>query len=209
MKLIWGKKVSSDFREKVMRVSDNLEMNPDHLMACIAFETGETFDPAIINKAGSGATGLIQFMPSTALVLGTTVDQLAKMTAVQQLHYVEKYFQWTKGKLTTLSDVYMAILWPSAIGRSEDYVLFRKNDPLHPKRYIQNAGLDFNKDGVITKAEATAKVQSKYEKGKLPEYFFSEEEISTHFAFKKEEMILYINRIQTEIEKLKSVITNL
>ena len=35
-------------------------------MAVMSFETGGTFDPGIRNAAGSGATGLIQFMPSTA-----------------------------------------------------------------------------------------------------------------------------------------------
>ncbi|MGH8572896.1 MAG: hypothetical protein ACREX8_10010, partial [Gammaproteobacteria bacterium] len=50
-----------------------------------------------------------------------------------------------------------------------DYVLFAKSDPKYPKRYLQNAGLDFNKDGVITKAEAADKVRKKLEKGLLPE----------------------------------------
>lgn len=80
------------------------------------------------------------------------------MSAVQQLVYVEKYFRPRKGKLKTLSDVYMAILWPSAIGQPDTHVLFRESDPKHPKRYIQNAKLDWNDDGCITKAEATRKV---------------------------------------------------
>lgn len=89
------------------------------------------------------------------------------MSAVKQLDYVEKYFIWTRGKLKTLEDVYMAILWPSAIGKPQNYVLFDKNDPVRPKRYIQNAGLDFNKDGLITKAEAARKVQKKLDEGLL------------------------------------------
>ena len=39
-----------------------------------------------------GATGLIQFLPSTARGLGTTTDALAGMSSVEQLNYVEKYF---------------------------------------------------------------------------------------------------------------------
>jgi hypothetical protein len=89
------------------------------------------------------------------------------MSAVKQLDYVEQYFGWTRGKLKTLEDVYMAILWPSAIGKPLNYVLFDKNDPAHPKRYIQNAGLDFNKDGLITKAEAARKVQRRLDEGLL------------------------------------------
>jgi hypothetical protein len=132
-------------------------------MAVMAFETGGTFDPAKKNRRGSGATGLIQFMPNTAVGLGTTTDDLAKMTGIQQLNFVELYFKSTVRyrPLLSLSDVYMAVLWPSAIGKLESHVLFTKPS----KAYDQNSGLDVNKDGVITKAEATAKVHKKLEKG--------------------------------------------
>lgn len=167
--LCWGKKVSAPFRVRVVEIGDHLAINPDFLMACMAFESGETFSPSIKNAAGSGAVGLIQFMPSTAQALGTTTQQLANMSAVKQLDYVEKYFQPKLGRLKTLEDTYMAILWPIAIGKSNNYVLFDRKDAEHPKRYIQNAGLDFNGDGLITKIEAAAKVRIKLEKGLLPE----------------------------------------
>jgi soluble lytic murein transglycosylase-like protein len=35
-------------------------------MACMAWESGRSFRPDVKNMAGSGATGLIQFMPTTA-----------------------------------------------------------------------------------------------------------------------------------------------
>lgn len=167
--LCWGKKVSKPFRARLLQVAANLETNPDFLMACMAFESARSFSPSIANAAGSGAVGLIQFMPSTAQALGTTPTQLAAMSAVKQLDYVERYFLPRKGKLESLADVYMAILWPSAIGKPDDFVLFDKSDPQHPKRYIQNAGLDFNEDGLITKAEATARVERQLELGLLQE----------------------------------------
>lgn len=167
--LCWGKKVSAPFRVRIVEIGHNLGVDPDFLMACMAFESGGTFSPSIKNAAGSGAIGLIQFMPSTAQALGTTTQQLAAMSAVKQLDYVEKYFKPKTGKLQTLEDTYMTILWPAAVGKSNDYVLFDKNDVEHPKRYIQNSGLDFNKDGLITKSEATAKVRQKLENGFLPE----------------------------------------
>ena len=127
----------------------------------MAFESGETFSPSIRNAAGSGATGLIQFMPSTATWLGTSTEELAKMTDVDQLKYVKKYFRPYADKIHTLSDMYMAILLPKFVGQSEDSILF-----LDPKiSYRQNAGLDINKDGKITKAEATKKVKDKLDKG--------------------------------------------
>jgi hypothetical protein len=131
----------------------------------MAFESAETFSPKIKNAAGSGAVGLIQFMPRTARGLGTTADELAGMTAVDQLDYVEKYFQPYKGKLKMLSDVYMAILLPSAVGKPENHILFNKG-----KAYRQNSGLDSNQDGEITKAEAASKVYDKYIKGLKVDY---------------------------------------
>jgi papain like cysteine protease AvrRpt2/transglycosylase-like protein with SLT domain len=168
----WGAKVREAFRDRVREIAANLGCDPDHLMAAMAFETGETFDPTIKNGAGSGAVGLIQFMPSTAKDLGTTTADLAAMTAEQQLDYVEKYMaaqRKARGELATVEDVYMAILWPAAIGKSNSTVLFDKADTVHPKRYSQNAGLDKDKDGKITKAEAASMVVAKLAKGQKPE----------------------------------------
>jgi hypothetical protein len=137
-------------------------------MACIAWESGETFSPSIKNGAGSGAVGLIQFMPATARGMGTTVDFLVTLSALEQLDYVEQYFRPYKGKLNSLSDCYMAILWPRGVGQPEDYVLWDKYT--RPVTYRQNAGLDISKDGKITKAEAAAKVRAKLDKGLLPSY---------------------------------------
>lgn len=162
----WGAKVSATFKARVQWIAETLLMPKEGvnwLMGCIAWESGETFSPSVTNMAGSGATGLIQFMPSTAKSLGTTVGQLALMSAEDQLNYVYKYFAPYKGKLKSLGDVYMAILWPAGVGKPMDYVLWSKTGK--PTTYRQNSGLDINKDGVITKAEAVAKVQAKLDKG--------------------------------------------
>lgn len=166
----WCKKVSMQFKIRILEIALMLGTNPDWLMACIAFESGETFSPSVKNAAGSGAVGLIQFMPKTAISLKTTVEALVAMTAERQLDYVGKYFEPYKGRLNALEDVYMAILWPAAIEKPIDHVLFRKDDPAAPKRYIQNKGLDWNKDGVIIKAEAAAQVRKKLDKGLMAGY---------------------------------------
>lgn len=159
--MAWGAKVSPTFRERIRWICDTLGFNPDWLMSCIAWESGETFSASITNKAGSGATGLIQFMPSTAKSLGTTTAALAKMTAEDQLRYVYHYLKPFSGKVKTLSDLYMTILWPAAVGRPENYAL-----PWSGVTYRQNAGLDKNRDGQITKAEAAQHVADKLEKGR-------------------------------------------
>lgn len=163
--LAWGKKVSEEFRTKVIAICKALGMpmdtGPSNLMSCMAWESGESFSPSIKNGAGSGATGLIQFMPKTAIGLGTTVDKLAAMTAEEQLEYVYKYFLPYKGKLKTLSDLYMAILYPVAVGKPDDYVLFVDGTIA----YRQNKGLDLDLNQKITKAECSKKVTEKLKRG--------------------------------------------
>jgi hypothetical protein len=168
--LAWGRHVSEDFRNKVVEICGPLGARPSDLMACMAFESGETFRPDVRNAAGSGATGLIQFMPATAIGLGTTVQALAGMTAERQLDYVAKYFKPYRGRLRNLGDIYMAILWPAGVGRPDSFALFDRSDTRHPKRYRQNAGLDADRNGIVTRAEACGKVMAKLDKGMLQEH---------------------------------------
>jgi len=160
IQIAWGAMVSASFKTKAIKIAANLGVDPDFLMSAMAFETAETFSPSVRNKKSS-ATGLIQFMPSTAAALGTTTQKLAHMSDVDQLDYVESYFKPHTNKLKTIEDVYMAILWPKAIGKPNSFVLFNT-----PQQYQPNSGLDANHDGKVTKEEAAAKVKEKLIKGK-------------------------------------------
>lgn len=166
--IAWGAKVSQTFRDRVWWIADTLELNPDDLMACMAWESAESFRSDIRNAAGSGAVGLIQFMPATAVGLGTSTAKLAAMTPEDQLNYVYKYFRPYAGRLNNLGDIYMAILWPAGVGKSDDYVLWNK--VTKPTTFRQNAGLDLNKDGVITRKECLAKIEEKLVKGRQSRY---------------------------------------
>lgn len=165
--LAWGAKVSPDFRARVFRLCDNLNWSdaaPDYLMACMAFETGRSFSPSQRNYAGGSAIGLIQFMPATARGLGTSREKLARMSAVQQLDYVERYFRPQASRIRTLEDMYMAILWPRGVGRAMEYVLWKTGT----RAYAANRGLDKNRDGRVTKYEAAAKVREQLQLGRQP-----------------------------------------
>lgn len=166
LRLCWGARVSPTFRARVHWIAHDLGLKADDLMACMAWESGETFSPAIRNGAGSGATGLIQFMPKTAISLGTTVERLAGMAAEDQLNFVYKYFRPWKGRLQNLGDIYMAILWPAGVGQPDSYVLWEKG--ARPTTYRQNAGLDSDKDGRITRAECLGKIREKQARGFQP-----------------------------------------
>ena len=164
-KLLFGAKVSPAFKASVLWIEEKLGLNADNLMCCMAFETGQTFSPKIKNLAGSSGTGLIQFMEATAKNMGTTTAELAKLTDVQQLAYVYRYFKAFGDNLDdwSLEDTYMAILYPKAIGKSPDWVMPWKYGSL---AYKQNSGLDLNKDRQITKAEASAGVRRMEKIGK-------------------------------------------
>jgi hypothetical protein len=164
VELAWGKKVNAPFKRKVIEISAELGIDPNFLMAAMAFESARTFSASIQNPY-SGAVGLIQFMPGTAKGLGTSTAALKKMTPLAQLDYVRRYFLPSKGKLRDLSDVYMAILWPRAVGRLSSYVLFAQGS----NEYKQNKGLDVNNDGVVTKVEAASRVQQHLLEGMRPE----------------------------------------
>lgn len=149
--------LDTSFIKKVKEVSAVLRCDYIDLLACMSFETGKTFDPSVRNKIG--ATGLIQFLPTTAKnVLGTTVDYLASLTRTKQMDWVLSYFKknpLARVSKPSLEDLYMAILYPVAVGKPNSYVLFRTGT----RAYQLNAGLDIGKKGYITKEDAATKVR--------------------------------------------------
>ncbi len=135
------------FEEKVKDISRKLEIPPDWLMTVMYCESG--FDAAILNKKGSGAVGLIQFMPATATEMGTSTANLQRLTPTGQLDYVFQYLDKVKtkyGKFNSLADLYLAILFPKAINRDDCFILYAKPSAA----YKQNSGLDENQDGSVT-----------------------------------------------------------
>lgn len=162
----WGKRVSPEFRRKTVAIAHRLGLDPSTLMAVMAFETGRRFHPATLNRR-SGATGLIQFMPKTAEALGTSKRALAAMSELRQLDFVERYLKPYAGRMTDLPSAYMAVLWPAAVRKPLSHVLFATPTAA----YEQNKGLDADKDGKVTKAEAAAKVQRMLVEGMRPENY--------------------------------------
>ncbi len=162
--IAWGAKVSPEFKAKVIKIAKNLDISPDFLMTCMAFETGGSFSPKEPNKAGSSGIGLIQFMEETAEAFETSTKELAAMSAVKQLDYVEKYFKdalRVYKHLNSLEDVCFAILYPGGIGKKDDVVLFKDGT----REYKGNKGLDKNKDKQVTVGEVVVKIRKMYEKG--------------------------------------------
>lgn len=132
--LIWGSERSCEERKKVVQVCANLwgEANKiekaNMLMAVMHLETGGSFSPAQKGVSNSGVKyiGLIQFSATTAQSLGTTYDALSKMTFIEQMDYVEKYLNQNKDKMQTITDFYLQVLKPNAVGKGNEpnYAVF-------------------------------------------------------------------------------------
>jgi hypothetical protein len=91
-------------------------------------------------------------MDETAISLSTTTAALAKMTALDQLDYVKKFFEDNiaiYGKPTTLGDTYLMVFSPAFVGKSADFVCYTSGSP----QYLANSGYDTDKDGNMTKGE--------------------------------------------------------
>jgi len=125
--------IDQDFAASIESLGNDLGVDPMYLANVMYSES--RLDPSMKNKAGSGATGLIQFMPTTASNLGTTTDELSRMTPVEQMEYVRRYFSADNlgaGRLRDLRNdpsqhnVNMAVFLPSMIGKPVDTQIPRK-----------------------------------------------------------------------------------
>jgi len=151
---------SDKFLNAVQNVSSYLGILPEWLLTCMYMES--RFNPKAVNTS-TKATGLIQFMPATAPALGTSTDSLYTMDNVTQMLYVQKYLSAYKGKMKSLSDVYLAIFYPTAIGKPNSFVIgSEKSKEFAQKVEAVNKVYDLNKDGVITKGEISAYIESLY-----------------------------------------------
>lgn len=151
--------VTPAFIAEVEAMAERLGASPEHLMAVMSFETGGSFDPAQRHAGGlSSATGLIQFLEGTANDLGTTTAELARMSSVEQLAYVERYLSAPHRlpHLGTLEGVYTAVLRGTPTP-DPAATLFSSGS----EEYRVNSGLDFDRDGRITAGEATQAVASR------------------------------------------------
>lgn len=155
----WASKASKNgldhkFFVKVTAIAHDLKCDPNALLALMNSESG--LNPSASNPNG-GATGLIQFMPSTAKALGTTTAQLKNMSAYDQLDYVAKFFEKNKKTYNigdgpmSAGDLYSLVFLPA---RSNREVLTSKGEIY----YKANAGLDVDGDGQITKSDLDKRV---------------------------------------------------
>lgn len=124
---------------KVM-IAESAGLNPQAVNKQPPGKVGKNGDGKVVKKSGEPdsdnlyiraeyrATGLIQFMPTTAKSLGTSTQAIYNMTAIDQLKYVEKYIiQFSKnGQLKNYIDIYAAIFFPISLGKPDTFILQSK-----------------------------------------------------------------------------------
>lgn len=151
-KLIFEEKIKlnkDQFITKVRAISEKLFIDPNWLMAVMYKESG--LNHKAVNPSG-GATGLIQFMPSTATGLGTTTQKLAAMSNVEQLEYVYQYFKPYRYKILSYPDLYLITFFPAALSKPLDYIFQTTKLPASViAKY--NPAIDLDKNKTITMSE--------------------------------------------------------
>lgn len=141
-----------DFIHELKNVAARLGVNANDILKVMKKESN--LNPKAVNPY-SNATGLIQFLPSTAASLGTSVDDLFNMTATDQLKYVELYLKKAGVKSgMSAGDIYMAVFMPVHLSKKDNFVLARLGDTI----YSQNRVLDTNRDGTITVGDVKSSV---------------------------------------------------
>lgn len=145
--------VRTEVLQKLCTIADRLNIDPDHISAVIAHESG--WNPKARNPNAS-ASGLIQFMAATAKGLGTTIEAIREMDALEQLDWVEKYFKPFAGKIKSPGDALMATFWPAGVGKGQDYVIAREGSNV----YSVNKGFDKAGKGYIDAADVTRNITS-------------------------------------------------
>ena len=114
------------FHDRLKAIAKDLGVDRSNLLRIMEMESG--MDPAARNKK-SGARGLIQFMPKTALgTFGKTADWIATLTAYDQLLYVWNFYRLNKlPRGANLGDMYIVTFMPAALGKPDDFALGKKN----------------------------------------------------------------------------------
>lgn len=170
------------FLNPFIAMCKRLNADPGDMLGKMASESG-----LLPNKvAGSGAVGLIQFIPSTWAGLGTGKPHswLRTASGIEQLPYIEKFLKPTfakapkgaNGKVST-GHVYVSTFLPAFAGDPENTVIATKDGtgvegfPAGRVRgwYEDNEGLDgyqpdgstASPDGKITIAELAGRIAAK------------------------------------------------
>lgn len=122
-----------EFLAKVDEVANKLGIQSQTLLRIMQHES--KLNPQALSPSGNAA-GLIQFMAPAASSLGTTVQKIHNMDAIQQMDLVYRYYKMIGVKPgMDVGDVYMLTFLPKYKNAPNNTVLGRKNDPTVIQRH--------------------------------------------------------------------------
>jgi hypothetical protein len=112
----------------------------------VNYQKGDNINPYERMLKGR-ATGIIQWLPSSAITCGTSTKDLYKMSILQQLDYVERYMilATNEKEIKSFGDFYLVFFRPDGIGKPNNYILGHKNS-----RVVKDNIHFMNNDSTIT-----------------------------------------------------------
>lgn len=158
-------KHGNQFINRVKEIGKKVGLDYKLILATMYHESG--IDEKAQNP-NSKATGLIQFMPSTARALGTNVNELKNMSPMEQLDYVEDFYVGHKNagliqKVKSVEDTYFLVFYPYAVGKPDDFVLGSEVSNDRVKLIAQqNSGFDKENKGYITVGDVKKFIRKKW-----------------------------------------------
>lgn len=156
----WTK--DTEFINKTGQIASQYGLQKEELLGLFAIESGWSMDPHA-GRVG-GHVGLIQFGDAEARMVGTTQGALKHMSRVEQLQYVEKYFQKrVKGRVEGIGQLYMYVAYPAFAHQDPNKVLAAPGGP-HSNIWHQNPLWRITPGGPITRQGIENAVQKKVAK---------------------------------------------
>lgn len=146
-----------DFNPKLEKVAKALGIETETLRRIIKFETAGSFSPTSQDPGGV-SIGLIGFTENTARALGTSKAELAKMSAVEQLDYVYKFYKMNNLRPgSDIGTIYMLTFMPAFAYSPDDTVLGQKNGDVLILPSGRSSGLSMHKVWLQNPAFAKSK----------------------------------------------------
>jgi hypothetical protein len=147
-------RVSDDWLRRLAVMALRNGWEPNALAGTISHESG--FNPSAKHPGGS-ASGLLQWIDSTARTLGTTAEKIRKMSAYEQLPLIERYLHRYGHDVSPLEGADFMLIGLGKHPRTPlDRVLFRKGEPAYDANVPHGsewAVWDLNQDGTVTVQE--------------------------------------------------------
>lgn len=109
----------SSIKMTIQQLSSLLNVPEDWLKIVFAIESGN--NPKARNPY-TNAVGLIQFMPFVLEPWGYSPDTFPTDYNTQ-LNYVYKYLKPYKNKIKSVTDLYLSIFYPAAVGKPDSFII--------------------------------------------------------------------------------------